>query len=349
MFNLRITIFLYLCSVFFQTPCVFGARKSNQIFLTPNDNIQNTLDLALPCDIIYLRSGVYFQKIRFKHSGDAKSGPITLSSAPGEHAILDGSQTPPTTNQDQMILIKSKSFITVSNLEIRNFHQGIWGASHSAIFISGDSEKINIYGNQIHDIKTDLKIPGANAHAVAIYGNHAPDSLNSISIIDNEIYDLKLGTSEAISVNGNVEDFEITKNFIHDCDNIGIDVIGFEEKSDDERYDQARNGVISNNKIKNISSKGNPNYGSSECAGGIYVDGGRNIRIENNIITESDIGIEVASEHFLKSSSNILVTNNIIYQNYQTGISIGGQMAKEEVLQKVFLKIIFYIKIVLII
>jgi hypothetical protein len=42
------------------------------------------------------------------------------------------------------------------------------------------------------------------------------------------VHHLKTGSSESLVVNGNVTNFRITHNVVHDNNNIGIDVIGFE-------------------------------------------------------------------------------------------------------------------------
>ena len=58
--------------------------------------------------------------------------------------------------------------------------------------------------------------------------------------MDNELANLTLGSSEALVVNGNVKDFLIEGNRVHDTNNIAIDVIGFEGTAPDPTVDQAR-------------------------------------------------------------------------------------------------------------
>ena len=61
--------------------------------------------------------------------------------------------------------------------------------------------------------------------------------------------------------------------------------------------DQARDGVVSDNLVYNITSRGNPAYGNDQSSDGIYVDGGTRVLIERNVIHDVDFGIELASEH----------------------------------------------------
>ena len=52
-------------------------------------------------------------------------------------------------------------------------------------------------------------------------------ALASLISRGNELRDLVLGNSEAMVLNGNVNGFEVRENFVHDCNNLGIDFIGF--------------------------------------------------------------------------------------------------------------------------
>ena len=131
-----------------------------------------------------------------------------------------------------------------------------------------------------------------------------------------------------MNVDGNVTNFTITNNTIHDNDNIAIDAIGFEGVSSNAALDYARNGVISGNTIYNISGINNPGEGNSYDADGIYVDGGSQILIERNLIHHVDIGIEAAAEHKGKLSSYVTIRNNLIYASNSMGITIGGYDSK---------------------
>jgi hypothetical protein len=129
-------------------------------------------------------------------------------------------------------------------------------------------------------------------------------------------------------VNGNVTNFRITRNVVHDNNNIGIDIIGFERTAPDPAVDQARDGVVSGNLVYNITSRGNPAYGNDQSSDGIYVDGGTRVVIEQNIIHHVDFGIELASEHRNRTTSYITARNNLIYACNTAGVSIGGYGAE---------------------
>ena len=126
-------------------------------------------------------------------------------------------------------------------------------------------------------------------------------------------------------LNGNVDGFLVKNNVVHDNDNIGIDFIGYEETYDDPALDRARNGQCIGNTVYNITSEFNPTYEGDICADGIYVDGGENILIKDNVVYNCDIGIETASEHQGRSTSDIVIENNLIYNCLgYTAICFGG-------------------------
>ncbi|MFD1906737.1 hypothetical protein ACFSQ7_26155 [Paenibacillus rhizoplanae] len=92
---------------------------------------------------------------------------------------------------------------------------------------------LSVLNNRIHSIANTATpegdgLTGRDAHGIAVYGTEAKEALQGLIIDGNEVYDLVLGSSEALVVNGNVDTFEITNNIVHDSDNIGIDLIGYE-------------------------------------------------------------------------------------------------------------------------
>ena len=151
-----------------------------------------------------------------------------------------------------------------------------------------------------------------------------PTPISELVIEGNEVHHLQTGSSESLVVNGNVTHFRIAHNVVHDNNNIGIDVIGFERTAPDPAVDQARDGVVSGNLVYNITSRGNPAYGNDENSDGIYVDGGTRILIEQNVIHDVDFGIELASEHRNRATSYVIARNNLIYHGHTAGVSIGG-------------------------
>jgi hypothetical protein len=265
---------------------------------------------ALAGDTVTVRAGIYNEGVSFGRSGSANAF-ITLRGEPG--AVLDG-----TGRSGQGVLINSRNYIRVTGMTVRNF---AGSGTPMGISVEGSSSFIELSNNLIHNIEN----PTGNAHGIAFYGS-AVAPMTNIVVEDNEIRNCRLGQSESLVLNGNIDGFIVARNTLHDNDNIGIDFIGF-EGTGPAAQDQARNGICVENVVYNISSATNPTYGGERSAGGVYVDGGRDIVIERNRIDNSDIGIEVASEHLGKATSNITVRNNFISRGYLGNILMGGYAA----------------------
>ena len=182
------------------------------------------------------------------------------------------------------------------------------GGTHGIIYEStpdqGDEPLKNI------TIK-DCSVSGVvGAHGICVYAGNDMAPVQDLTVTGCEVSECKCGDSESLVLNGNIDGFEISGNTIHDNNNIGIDMIGFEgtaqhmeaeDPADLFEVDMARNGKCFGNTVYNISADGNPAYyedGEYDlCADGIYVDGGQDIEICENFVYNCDIGIEVATEH----------------------------------------------------
>jgi len=228
-----------------------------------------------------------------------------------------------------MMYISAKN-VSVSGLEITNFklNEPSSDIAPKGILVDSGSENITIKNCKIHDmgINDYIDVPNIdekyNAHGILIEAQ--PDKpISDITVTKCELYNLKCGNSETFAINGNVSNFAVSYNYIHDCDNIGIDAIGYEHSQSND--DRARGGNIFENKVVNVSSSTNATYDYESCAAGIYVDGGYDIKVHDNYVEGCDIGIEVATEHAQKEVTDIKVTNNTLVKNDGlAGIVIGG-------------------------
>lgn len=286
----------------------------------PFATIQKAANVAKEGSTVYIRGRVYNQKVHVTHSGTS-GAPINFQNFQDKKVILDGSTVK--LEEEGLFTIEDKNYIQVKVLEFRNLKSAKVNTPPIGIYITGTGSNIEIRNNYIHHIEANVK--NGNAHGIAVYGtsSSAQNDLNHIVIDNNEVANLKLGLSEAIAVNGNVDSFEVANNKVHDNNNIGIVLIGHEGVSPVDSLDQARNGVVRNNIVHHNSSINNTSY-NEYSADGIYVDGGKEIIIEQNQSYENNLGIEVASEHAGKSASQITVRDNTISNNIMSGIAIGG-------------------------
>ncbi len=293
----------------------------------PWRTLQHAFDAVAAGDAICLREGVYNQRATLTRSGTEAEGPIILQAVPGEAATIDGAGLPIPGGQNGLVALVDVSHVIVRGLELRNYVTASTAQVPIGLYLTGAGTQIRLLDNHIHDIRNTGNGCAANAFGLKVDGTRAPQSISQLTIAGNQIDHLVLGCSESFSLDGNVEQWRITDNQVHDTNNIGIAAIGFEGVAPDPAFDQARDGVISGNTVYNISSYGNPAYGNEYAADGIYVDGGTRILIERNRVHHVDIGIEVASEHAGHASSQVVVRNNLVYLGHSAGISIGGYAA----------------------
>ena len=278
-----------------------GSRES------PLQTIQAGCDNAEPGDTIHVGSGTYREHIEFNRSGNATEGHITLQADRG--AIIEGN-----TGRRDLVQIYDQSYIRVIGFELRN-HQSPEEAS--GIRIEGSGSHIEIRNNTIHEIR------GKNAMGITVYGTSSDIPLSKIVIDGNTIHHCDPAKSEALTLNGNIDGFEVTNNHIHDVNNIGIDFIGGETSIVGDASKVTRNGICARNRVFRARS----NYGGGFAAG-IYVDGAHNIIIEQNIVSGCDLGIEVGAENKGCEATGIHVRNNTLYGNDKAALVVGGYSKK---------------------
>jgi hypothetical protein len=330
------TLFILLACV---SAAIGHTNSSFYVATTGNDSnlgtqsapwrtIQHAADTARAGSTVYVRGGIYEELVSINASGNASDGYITLRSYPGETAILDAGHLTPS-GRIGILTIQNKSYVRIQGFEIRNFRTAEHRLAPLGINVIGAGSHIELLKNNVHHIENNFEGRdgpgrGGNAFGIAVYGTDAKTPITDLIIDGNEVHHLKTGSSESLVVNGNVTNFRITHNIVHDNNNIGIDVIGFERTAPDPAVDQARDGVVSSNLVYNITSRGNPAYRNDESSDGIYVDGGTRILIEQNVMHDVDFGIELASEHKDRATSYITARNNLIYHCHTAGVSIGG-------------------------
>ncbi len=305
-----------------------GSDSGPGTMASPFLTIQHAADMAVAGDTVLVRQGVYNALVTPTHSGSQAGGYITISSYPGELATIDGTGLAIPNGQNGLVTLDSVSYLIVQGFELRNYTTAKTTQVPVGIYVTGAGSNVQIVNNHIHDITTTAHTTPAacasNALGFAAYGSKAPAPIANLVVSGNELNAMKTGCSETMTLNGNVAGFTVTSNLVHDNDNIGIDAIGFERVSPQVAYDQARMGEIRGNSVYNITSYGNPDYGKTYSSDGIYVDGGTDIVIEQNLVHNVDLGIELASEHKGRLTSYITARNNVVYADNSNGISIGG-------------------------
>jgi hypothetical protein len=204
--------------------------------------------------------------------------------------------------------------VSITSNTVYNITEGDASNDCSGLRVEGAASSVTLASNVIYSVN------GPQAMGITIYGTSpTPDS--NLTINRNRIYNCKLGQSEALTLNGNITGFRVTNNLVHDVTNIGIDCIGGDPSIDNGKG-IARNGTVSGNTVYNAHS----GYGGGYAAG-IYVDGGQNIVLTDNITHDNDLGLEVGAENHGITASGITVSDNLIYHNVKAGLVFGGYQA----------------------
>jgi hypothetical protein len=290
---------------------VFGDNLADGMTTaTPVRDVQVAINMSLPGDTINIYGGIYYEFLEVTHDQ------LTIRQA----SIWDEVIIEPSTGNivgNALLLIDGKFEITIDGLifanHMYNYAQGI--------YVRGLSGDIAIRNCEVHDIhfssEPDAPVnEDSNAQAIIIEGTDVLPT-TGIEISNCEVYNCRLGYSEGIAINGNVNQFLIHNNYVHDLTNIGIVAIGHEGVGPNENVDQASYGEIKGNHVHDCLSP----YATS---GGIYVDGATYISIDGNRCTHNGYGIEVGCEHAGKSASFVTVKNNIVSDNEVAGIALGG-------------------------
>jgi len=273
----------------------------------PWRDIDYACNNATPGSTVNVMQGTYFEQISVGVDS------LLVHNYIGQPVIIDGTNI----TSGAIIEINDRKNITFDGFELQNnIHNDAQG-----ILVDGECHDIEIKNCKIHDIHfsnnaNDPANSNTNAQPLIVFGSSTTPSTN-IKINNNEIYDSRVGYSEALAINGNIDTFEIINNSVHDITNIGIVMIGHEQTCSDPALDQARNGICKENTTYKCSSP----YAANA---GIYIDGAKDITIERNTCYRNIWGIEIGCEHSGKTSSGIKVRNNVIYRNAKAGIALGG-------------------------
>ena len=302
--------------------CTFSVSGQTNYYVSSTGNNSNTGSQSAPwltiqsalshlksADTLNIMNGTYNEKLNIPVSG------LTIRNYPNHTPVVDATGL---TSQVPILKISNYSNIIIDGLELRNNIM----LDAQGILVDGNCQNITIKNCKIHDIHFSSNVSASvndntNAQGIIVYGSNATTPITNRRILNNQLYNCRLGYSEGIAVNGNVSGFEVSGNSVHDLTNIGIDLIGFEGTSSNTANDQARNGVIRNNIVHHCVSA----YATS---GGLYVDGGKNLIIENNSSYHNGYGIEIGCENVGKTTDSIIVRNNVFYDNEVCAVALGG-------------------------
>jgi hypothetical protein len=290
---------------------------------------------------IFLRAGTHKPTVNglFINSNRGSNNQwFTIRNYPGENAILDGTNI--TSKFSALISISDAKFVRIEGLKLTKMtnDSALQNATPSigikdtrfGIIVSGKSSNIIIKKNQIYDMawtrniaKQKIPQPTDNLNPLVILGT-TDTSIRNVIIDSNTVYNNVPGYSEAIAINGNVDSFAVNNNLVFDNANIGIVAAGnYQWIVDDLNFtvtapnNFSKNGFIRNNTTyRNISP--------IAVSAGIYLDGSRNVLVENNQSYNNGTGISIGNEQPNSVSGYHVINNNIFRDNLTAGLYYGS-------------------------
>lgn len=290
-----------------------GNDENEGTIESPFKTINAALDNAGAGTTVYVREGTYTENVYFPNSG-REGEYIALKNYPGEKPVIKGTGK----NDGAIIELDGHDYIEIEGFEMCDYNAR-W--CYGIIFAGGENHII-IRNNDIHNIKCSMPDDpdDSGANAILLFGE-TKEPISNVYIADNNVYDLVTGWCEAISVTANCEYVNVINNKVSNSTNIGIDFYG--NNADGycpvEELNQPRYCIAAGNEVSNCVCDYATCYG-------LYVDGARDIVIENNISHNNQGGIEIGSEERNENYpvKNIVVRNNLIYNNNENGITVGG-------------------------
>ena len=293
-----------------------GSNSNKGTIDSPYETVYYAISKAKAGQTIYVRGGTYNQNIVITKSG-TEGNYITIRNYPNEKPVFD--HTNYATDGGAIIELSKVNYIHIQGLKLCN--KDLKSNSGYGILMR-QGNHIIIKDVEISNINVpDPTSSKVGANAIILYGNNASVPISNVLIDNCYVHDCQTGWNEAVTVNGNSEYVNVINSRIENIGNIGLDFAGHFNACKDSSLDQARYCVAVGNVVSKCVSPNATSYG-------LYNDGGRDNTFDRNVVYECSGGIEIGSEEGAKYSNypvkNVVVKNNLIYNNTQAGLSVGG-------------------------
>ncbi len=285
----------------------------------PWRTIQKAADTLGPGDTVYIREGLYRERVTTHRSGEPGRY-ITFTSYPGETVTIDGADLPREGRRGWhgLFNVAEQSYIVVSALRVIN-------AERVGIF-ARDSEHVVIQGNYTADTGSS-GILSYRSRRIVIDGNEvvracAGRGQENISIAQSDQVrvtgnHVREGRKEGIDTKDGSSNVLVQGNYVHHTGRLGIYVDAWDKHT----YNVDVIGNI-------VHDCGGCGFAAASERAGLL----ENVRFINNIAYRNkSAGIVVAGwngdyEHPIH---NVQIINNTVYGNGWPGHTWGGGIAVE--------------------
>lgn len=294
-------------------------------YATAFRNIQTALNAATAGSTIYVDAGTYKERLWWPTSGMAGAN-LTLTNYNGAVVNVDGGNGSTNNSQNALLAINGMSHIAISNIRFRNNYRPY----ASGIYITGAGTNISIINCYLFNIgwtsnAASVPTPNDNANPLVVVGNTG-NSINNLLITGNRIYNCVTGYSEAMAINGNVDNFIVENNLVYSNTNIGIVIAGhYGWTGAPANVNYARNGIVRGNTAHHCVSPVAP-------SAGIYVDGASFITVERNKSYNNTVGFSVGCENPGHTVEGVIIRNNWSYLNTDVGMFFGSNQSNSNVI-----------------
>jgi hypothetical protein len=269
----------------------------------PWATLNHAADVALPGDVVLVRGGRYdlLAQVRVAHSGRPDAW-ISFIGFPSETPVLDAQSVPaPSLRKAGLdngaFQIENVSYIRVANLTLVN--------SHDVGFNVRDSNNIDIVNNTTRGTFSsgiavwDTNHEGLHSRHIRILGNSVSRA-TTFDLAPVELRGVAEPPHEAISIGGAI-DFEIAYNHVFESDKEGIDI-----------KETSKVGKVHHNLVDHVMR---------QC---LYVDAWfgaiSNIDISSNVFHDCRLAGIVLSVEDGHSARQIMISNNLVYDNGGSGL-----------------------------
>ncbi len=268
-------------AVYYVAPA--GSDSNPGTTAEPWQTIQKAADTLTAGEIVYIRAGIYRERVTPKNSGSPGSE-ITYAAYPGEAVTIDGDGIILPDDLAGLFEINDKSYIRISGLRVINAGPN----NDNAGIMVLDSSNIIVENNSTYN---------TNSSGIGVWGS------NNVTVTGNQVEEAAVGGwQECISIAG-TDTFEVNDNTILNCHKESICI-----------KDGASNGSAHHNVVDHSLR-----VGIYVDAWDKYT---HDIDVFDNIVHDSESdGFALASE-MGGQLENVRLYNNISYNNRFIGIDV---------------------------
>ncbi len=256
----------------------------------PWRDIQHAADTMVAGDTVYVKAGVYQERVVPQSSGSAGNY-IIYAAFPGDTVTIDGDGVSLPPEWGGLFEVSGRSYVKVSGLRLENAGPD---DNHAALLVE-DSSHVILENNTTYNTASSGIGVWSSDH-VTIDGNEVELACND-------------GEQECITISG-TDVFEVRNNHVHHGGPGTLGGEGIDVK------DGSSNGRVFNNRVDGLQRLG------------IYVDAWEshtfNIEIYQNAVTGcAEGGFAVASEAG-GLLEEVRIYNNVAYGNGLVGLTVAG-------------------------